>query len=62
MTVVEFPTDREGRAYVLVADNGAVGDDESGLSRAGAGDRVVRAAVETWEKALWGCTPPQRGH
>ncbi len=54
MTVVEFPTDSEGRVYVLVADNGAAANDVSGLSRAGAGDRVVRAAVETWEKALAG--------
>lgn len=53
MTVVEFPVG-DGQVYVRVADNDAAWDGQSGLSRAGAGERVVRAVVGTWDQALLG--------
>jgi hypothetical protein len=38
--------------YVQVLDEQGAGDGSAGLSRAGAGDRVVRAAARTWEQSL----------
>ncbi|MFD2422202.1 CU044_2847 family protein [Amycolatopsis pigmentata] len=54
MEVVEFPVEGDGRVYVQVVGGEFVEDGELGLSRAGAGDRIARAAVATWEQALAG--------
>ncbi|MDQ1041999.1 CU044_2847 family protein [Streptomyces sp. V4I2] len=53
MTVVEFADGQDGRVYVQVPD-GAAGDGERGLVRAGAADRIARAAADTWQGALAG--------
>ncbi|MFC7109516.1 hypothetical protein ACFQQB_59455 [Nonomuraea rubra] len=57
MAVVEFGAGQGGRVYVEVADQ----DDGDGLVRAGAGDRVVRAAAQTWNGALSGIRAAAEG-
>ncbi|MEV0831144.1 CU044_2847 family protein [Nonomuraea rubra] len=57
MTVVEFGAGQGGRVYVEVADQ----DDGDRLVRAGAGDRVVRAAAQTWNGALSGIRAAAEG-
>jgi hypothetical protein len=54
MTVVEFPVGDGARVYVQTVDEPPGGPGSAGLERAGAGDRVVRAATRTWEQSLEG--------
>lgn len=54
MTVVQFPADDGIHVYVQDLDGQAAEDGATGLSRAGAGDRIVRAAAQTWEQSLEG--------
>jgi hypothetical protein len=54
MAVVEFPAGEGGRVFVEVVGADAAEDGPAGLSRAGSGRRVVRAAERTWEQALEG--------
>jgi hypothetical protein len=54
MTLVEFSAGDGARVYVKTSDNQEADDEAAGLSRAGAGDRVVRAAARTWEQSLEG--------
>lgn len=53
MAVVEFPIVDGGCVLVEVPDSEFARDDD-GLIRAGAGDRVVRAAEGVWERGLAG--------
>ncbi|MFE7403100.1 CU044_2847 family protein [Streptomyces sp. NPDC057557] len=60
MTVVEFAAGQDGRVYVDVPDR--AGDDNGGgLVRAGAGDRIVQAAAQTWNGALDGVRAAAEG-
>jgi hypothetical protein len=61
MTVVEFPAGNGARVYVQAQDGLAIDDESTGLSRAGAGDRVVRAATRTWEQSLEGMQAAAEG-
>lgn len=54
MEVVEFPAGEDGRVFVQVDGADGAEDGPAGLSRAGVGGRVVRAAERTWEQALEG--------
>jgi hypothetical protein len=54
MTVLEFPVGDGARVYVQALDGQGVEDGGTELSRAGVGDRVVRAAARTWEQSLEG--------
>jgi hypothetical protein len=54
MAVVEFPAGDGVRVYVQTLDGQAAEDGPAALSRAGSGDRVVRAATRTWEQSLEG--------
>lgn len=60
MTVVEFAAGQDGRVYVEVPD-GERENGGSGLVRAGAGDRVARAAADTWQGALAGIRSAAEG-
>jgi hypothetical protein len=60
VTVVEFAAGQDGRVYVDVPD-GAGDDGGKGLVRAGAGDRIARAAADTWQGALAGVRSAAEG-
>ncbi|MFF3958365.1 CU044_2847 family protein [Streptomyces sp. NPDC001890] len=60
MTVVEFAAGQDGRVYVEVPDE-TYDKDGSGLVRAGAGDRIARAAADTWQGALAGVRSAAEG-
>ncbi|WP_371539325.1 hypothetical protein OG217_32605 [Streptomyces sp. NBC_01023] len=60
MTVVEFAAGQDGRVYVEVPDE-AHGDGGRGMVRAGAGDRIARAAADTWQGALAGVRSAAEG-
>ncbi|MFL4901689.1 CU044_2847 family protein [Streptomyces sp. MMS24-I2-30] len=60
MSVVEFAAGQDGRVYVEVPDE-ASGNGDSGLVRAGAGDRIARAAADTWQGALAGVRSAAEG-
>ncbi|MFF1650108.1 CU044_2847 family protein [Streptomyces sp. NPDC058240] len=60
MEVVEFAAGTDSRVYVEVPDE-ASGNGGSGLARAGAGDRIVRAAADTWQGALAGVRSAAEG-
>ena len=55
MAVVEFDAGDGSRVYVRVPDG------SGGLDRAGAGDRVVRAAARTWQQSLEGMRATAEG-
>jgi hypothetical protein len=66
MSVVEFSAGKGALVYVealdgQAVDGQAVEDGSTGLSRAGAGDRVVRAATRTWEQSLEGMQAAAEG-
>jgi NTP-dependent ternary system trypsin peptidase co-occuring protein len=60
VTVVEFADGQDGRVYVDVPDQ-ATDNGGSGLVRAGAGDRIARAAADTWHGALAGVRSAAEG-
>ncbi|GAA1908783.1 CU044_2847 family protein [Streptantibioticus ferralitis] len=60
MTVVEFAAGQDGRVYVEVPD-AARDNGDRGLVRAGAGDRIARAAADTWQGALAGVRSAAEG-
>lgn len=59
MTVVEFSAGPNGQVFVEVPSGD--GDTDTGLVRAGAGDRVVRAATQSWHSALSGIRQAAEG-
>jgi hypothetical protein len=59
MALVEFDAGDGSRIVVQVDDGNP--EDPGGLSRAGAGDRVLRAAEQTWEQALTGMQAAAEG-
>ncbi|MFF1767867.1 CU044_2847 family protein [Streptomyces sp. NPDC058249] len=60
MTVLEFAAGQDGRVYVEVPD-GTTGEGSNGLVRAGAGERIARAASDTWQGALAGVRSAAEG-
>lgn len=59
MGLVEFPGEDGARVYIQSLPEEIPA--EGGLARAGAGDRVVRAARETWRQALAGMRAAAEG-
>ncbi|WP_406368260.1 CU044_2847 family protein [Streptomyces sp. NBC_01546] len=60
MTVVEFAVGQNGRVYVEVPDE-ASDTGGNGLVRAGVGNRIARAASDTWQDALAGVRSAAEG-
>lgn len=60
MQTVEFPVAGDGRVFVETA-GGSSEESADGLARAGAGERLAKAAAETWEQALSGMRSAAEG-